>query len=65
MSKIGIIFTYLLLIFTVNSTDFDITKAGKDGSVLYKTTCNIQTTLEFQFSSQTTLTSSATVNNHL
>lgn len=45
MSKIEIIFAFLLLIFAGAVSGFDITKSGKDGTILYQTACNPFTTL--------------------
>ena len=62
MGRVNIIFACLFIIFIVKAADqFDITKIGKDGTSLYQTVCNVQTTLEFQFSSETKLPAAGSV----
>lgn len=62
MGKANVIFACLFIIFIAEvAAVFDITAKGKDGTILYQTVCNVQTTLEFQFSSETKLTSTGTV----
>lgn len=53
--------TALLIILSLipilhSADEFDLTLAGKSGTVLYSLACNIQTTLDFYFSPSTTLT---------
>jgi hypothetical protein len=45
----------LLLVLPALQTPIALTSNGKGGSSLITTTCNIQTTLDFQFSSNTNL----------
>lgn len=62
MGKANVIFAGLLIIFiTEVAAVFNINTKGKDGTLLYLTVCNAQTTLEFQFSSETKLDSSKAV----
>jgi hypothetical protein len=49
----------LLLVLPALQTNIALGTVGKGGSSLIKTTCNIQTTLEFQFSSNTNLPAGA------
>lgn len=51
MKSVVVLACLLLLLPTLAvASIFDLTKVGKNGTTLITTTCNIQTTLEFQFS---------------
>jgi hypothetical protein len=59
--KVVTLVCFLLLILPTLHSNFPLSSVGKGGNSLITTVCNIQTTLEFRFSSSTTLAADGTL----